>query len=295
MSQLEFVNAFAGAAPSAVRERIDEQWRGALDERWTRARAAWPHLPVTGEVFGAYLGALVPPDFSLAMLDDLHVESLLLACACAQGDTQAMRQLEERCFPIVVGALARMRLSPAQIDEITQLLRDQLFVRSPPQSPKIAHYAGRGSLASWLVVAATRAAFKLLRVYKREVVDEDHALADQGALQGDAEVEMVKRRLRPLFRESFAAALAALDRRDKSLLRQHYLDGLTLEEIASLYRTHRATAARWLASARQALLDGTRQILMSRLRMPRAECESVIRMARSQLDLTMRSLFASSD
>ncbi len=77
-------------------------------------------------------------------------------------------------------------------------------------------------------------------------------------------------------------------------MRQHYLDGLTLDELATLYGTHRATAARWLAAARQALLDGTRQALMSRLRMPRAECESVIRMARSELDMTMRSLFASS-
>ncbi len=294
MSQSPLVTAFAAAATQPVRDRIDERWERALDDGYAAARAAWPELDVAPERFGAWVARLSPDEMTTEMLAELHLDSLLLTCACAAGDVAALRRCEERYFPILVAALARMRLSAGQIEEITQQMRDELFVRAPTQPPKIADYAGRGNLASWLTVSATRAAYKQLRREKRNVSDEDAKLADEQALQGDAEVEMVKRRLRPLFRESFALALAALEQRDRSLLRQHYLDELTLEEIAVLYRTHRATAARWLASARQALLDGTRGALMSRLRMPKAECESVIRMARSELDMTMRSLFASS-
>ena len=293
MSQSPLVTAFAAAAPPTVRDRIDGEWARVLDERFAAARAAWPALDVTPERFGAYLARLAPAELTLETLAELHLDSLVLTCACAHGDVAALQRCEERYFPILTAALARMRLGTGQIEEITQQMRDELFVRSPTQLPRIADYAGRGNLASWLTVSATRAAYKHLRREKRNVSDEDAQLADEQALQGDAEVEMVKRRLRPLFRESFAHALGALERRDRSLLRQHYLDELTLEEIAVLYRTHRATAARWLASARQALLDGTRQALMSRLRMPKAECESIIRMARSELDMTMRSLFAS--
>jgi len=110
--------------------------------------------------------------------------------------------------------------------------------------------------------------------------------------QSDQETSYAQDRYRDAFRTAFSAALLSLDDRDKNLLRQHYLDGLTLDRLGVLYRTHRATAARWLAAAKQQLLDRTRSHLMGQLRVPLADCDSIIRLVKSQFDLTVYRLFA---
>ncbi len=52
----------------------------------------------------------------------------------------------------------------------------------------------------------------------------------------------------------------------------------------------RATAARWVASARQDLLDGTKAQLARELALSGEEVESVIRVVRSRLDLSVERL-----
>jgi RNA polymerase sigma-70 factor (ECF subfamily) len=203
----------------------------------------------------------------------------------------AIRLLETHYFPVLLAALGRMRLSPSKTQEICQVLREQLFVGAPGQPPRISHYAGRGDLGSWLSVSAVRVAYKLLRKEKREVSDDDEHLASLSGSGPDVELSYVKQRCRSVFRESFTEAMAALGSREKNLLRQHYLDGLTLDQIGALYQTHRATAARWLAAARSALLGRTREALQRRLGAPMSDCESVIRMAQSQLEMTFHNLF----
>jgi RNA polymerase sigma-70 factor, ECF subfamily len=44
----------------------------------------------------------------------------------------------------------------------------------------------------------------------------------------------------------------AASRRDRDLLRLHFLGGVTLEQLAQMYGVHRATVVRSLAAARQA-------------------------------------------
>ena len=80
--------------------------------------------------------------------------------------------------------------------------------------------------------------------------------------------------------------------RDRNLLRQHYLDGLTMETIAPLYQVHRITIVRWMEKARAALGKATRHQLSSRLQVERTELESILRLIDSELDMSVRALLA---
>jgi RNA polymerase sigma-70 factor (ECF subfamily) len=69
------------------------------------------------------------------------------------------------------------------------------------------------------------------------------------------------------------------------------VDGLTIDEIGALYRVHRATAARWLARAQVGLTKEIRAALIRTLNLQPAELRSVLRLIRSGLQVSLRSLF----
>jgi RNA polymerase sigma-70 factor (ECF subfamily) len=294
MVKMSILEAFLTAVSPQIRSRLQRaELEEVLAARCSAARHAWPQLDVPADEFGAFLAERMPPDArSATALHALRVEELLLTCACARGSVTAIKLLEQRYFPMLLAALGRMRLPASKTQEVRQVLREQLFVGYAGQRPRIANYAGRGDLGSWLSVSAVRAAYKLLRKERREVSDEDEHLASLSATSSDVEIGYIKRSCRSIFRASFSEALSVLAAREKNLLRQHYLDGLTLDQIAALYKTHRATAARWLATARKTLLERTREALQRRLRAPLADCESIIHMAQSGVEMTFHSLFA---
>ena len=84
----------------------------------------------------------------------------------------------------------------------------------------------------------------------------------------------------------------ALSDREKNLLRQSAIDGLSIDDLAALYRVHRATCARWLEAAREALFSDTRRRLIDEAGIAEAECDSIIRLVQSQLHVTLRRVLA---
>jgi RNA polymerase sigma-70 factor (ECF subfamily) len=253
----------------------------------------WPTISVAPHELGQFIGERVPADADPQHpLEPLAVEELYLTCACARGDAEALRLLDARYFPKARAVLAGMKLDPNASDEILQRLRVSLLVATAEGPPRIVQFRGRGTLGAWLGVSATRAAYKLVQRENREQANEEERLARVAAPRSDQEVSIAKGRYGEAFRTAFSAALASLEDRDKNLLRQHYLDGLGIEQLAGLYRTHRTTVTRWMAAAKQQLLDRTRSHLMSQLRVPLADCDSIIRLVESQFDLTMHRLFA---
>jgi RNA polymerase sigma-70 factor (ECF subfamily) len=289
-----FARLCARALPASVRELAAP---GALDARlreaWQAGRAAWPAIALSPSQLAEHLAARVATVDELdAVLEPETARELWLTCACCLGDASAIRQLEARYFPIVAGALVRMRLPPHSVDDILQQLRAHLFAPRAEAEMGIASFRGRGALVSWIKVSAVRMACQLLDAVKKQSSDGDEALARISVGGADVEKQYARSWSHDAFKRAFASALARLDDRDKALLRLHYIDGVSLERLAALYRTHRATAARWLGSARQRLLDGTRAALADEHRIPLAECDSIIRSARSQLELTLHSLFA---
>ena len=72
---------------------------------------------------------------------------------------------------------ARMGTSPAVGDEVRQTLRQKLFVASGEGKPKIATYAGRGDLRSWLRASAVRELISHARKQRKEIPVADPVLA----------------------------------------------------------------------------------------------------------------------
>jgi RNA polymerase sigma-70 factor (ECF subfamily) len=125
--------------------------------------------------------------------------------------------------------------------------------------------------------------------------DRGDALAWLPSADDSPELALLKRRCRDDVRMGFASALAALTARERTLLRQHYVDGLTVDMLAPLYQVHRSTCARWIDAARVKVLRGVRKQLRTRLALDDAELESAVELVRSQLDLSLCRHLASND
>ena len=94
-------------------------------------------------------------------------------------------------------------------------------------------------------------------------------------------------------KKAIREAFAALEVRQRNLLRQHILDELTIDDLARLYRVHRATCARWLADARAELGKQTRKRLMAALSMPTNDVDSLLRFLDSDIELSISRILMS--
>jgi RNA polymerase sigma-70 factor (ECF subfamily) len=87
--------------------------------------------------------------------------------------------------------------------------------------------------------------------------------------------------------DAIRAALEALEDRPRSLLRWSLVKGWSIDRIAELYEVHRATAARWLSAARDALGEQIRKEVAARLSIPLDEVDSIVRLVQSQIDVSL--------
>jgi RNA polymerase sigma-70 factor (ECF subfamily) len=259
-----------------------------LDAVLAQGRSAWPALrALEREHVRAYIDARVPADVPWATLP---AADLYFACACALGDPAALQAFEDRYAREVAIAAAKLRAPDGVLDEARQVVRDLLFVGKPGGAPAIASYAGRGDLRGWVRVIAMREVLRLCDHDRREVTTGDDELLEALSPASDPELDQLKAKFRGEFAEAFRESVLALSARERTLLRHHVIDGLGVEAIGGLYKVHHSTAARWLVKAREALLEGTRTRLASKLRMSRDEVDSVLRMIRSRIEVSIEKL-----
>ena len=210
-----------------------------------------------------------------------------LAAACAGGDAEAIAALDARLPALLRPVLARVGLPRSDDDEILQRVRIALFTPGPGGQSALAAYSGRGSLRAYIRAIAVKLALKKIQ---REGAADDPI---DEILSGDddsPELALLKARCRDELRAAFAVAIEELDDRERMLLRQHHIDGLSIDVLARLHRVHRATAARWIAAARAALLRAIRSHFARSAGLGRAELDSLVALVRSRLDLSLSRL-----
>jgi RNA polymerase sigma-70 factor, ECF subfamily len=255
-----------------------------------RARAAWPGVSVDGTAFAARLAELAA-ELPEAAWAALHVSDLYLAQACAEGDARALAAVEATIWPDIDAALARARIGEPRKD-VLQDLRLRLFVSSDGRPGRILQYRGEGELRRWLQAAALREAFRRARQAKRETSCDDAALAAVAVLDRDAGLAHLKEASHVELKRAFTEALAALPRSDRILLRQYYVDRLTIDELGAIYRVHRTTASRQVARARAALSETILADFGRRMSVSDSERDSLVRLVRSQFDVTLDRLLS---
>jgi RNA polymerase sigma-70 factor (ECF subfamily) len=254
------------------------------------ARATWPTLALPPERFLEYVRARLPDGVPLMQaIEQLHAADLFLACACADGDAQALALFEEHYLGVIDPALGKLGFAPDVVAEVKQELRRRLLV-SDGRPPEICDFAGRGNLRGWVRTRAVHAAISMARKARKETSLDENAQLEALLVPSNPELEQLKVGYREAFARAFETALAGLDERERMILRQHVIDGLTIDELGRFYRVHRATAARMLERARQSLLMGTRAQLGERLRARPSELDSILRLIRSRISVSLRGL-----
>jgi RNA polymerase sigma-70 factor (ECF subfamily) len=184
---------------------------------------------------------------------------------------------------------ASVRAASSVADEVKQRLRASLLVGDGERGPALADYAARGDLRGFLRVSAVRECLRIARRAQREVGLDEDALVDLAPAM-DPELERLKERYRQEFTASFIEAVKALPPRERTLLRHQAIDRLSIDQIGQIYGVHRATAARRLERARARVAELTEARLAERLSLGTEEVASVIRLVRSQLDVTLERL-----
>jgi RNA polymerase sigma-70 factor (ECF subfamily) len=281
---------FLAELPQEVRDCSgrEDELEETLATFLQEGREAWPGIDIPPEAFARHLAdaaTRASADNPIDVLSRLRGSDLYLACACVLGDAAAIASFEEEIIPQILPAIRSQGASDPAVDETCQQLREYLFVARGEGRAGIANYAGLGQLRSWVRSIAVRTAMKILGKSSRAAGDEALASLPDGGQ--DLELEFLKKEYGQQFREALQSQLTELSERERNLLKQHYLDGLSIDQLGKLYKVHRATAARWISAARVALFDGTRTRLMEGLQIDPSEFESVVRLVRSQLDLSL--------
>ena len=292
MTALSWAERLCGAEGLPVRSWhvVDD---GALDaqlaEIWQTARAAWPGVDLDADMFIGYLVHRLPERASPAALSQMNTTDLYLACACGIGDAHAIAAFERHCLDGLHRALARMQLGPDVIAEVKQRIRCRVLV-ADGGPPRIAEFSGRGRLSGWIRVMAVREALRVTRRSQRETASDDIDELHAAVVQDSPGLERLKADHRRAFARAFDHALRQLDARDRTMLRQYFLDRLTIDQLGALYRVHRATAARTLERGRRSILAATRAHMRAELDVSSTELNSILRTIRNDLEVTLRGL-----
>jgi RNA polymerase sigma-70 factor, ECF subfamily len=260
-----------------------------LRAAWERGRAGNRGLDLDHAVFAAHVAKLAGGDPN--RLEGLALEDVFLACACLAGTPGAAEELQRRHGEHVRAALAAY-VSASDAAELQQQLMKSLVVGSLESPPKLASYGGKAPLERWLRVTAQRAALMWMRSGRAEARARQGAAAEPRSTT-HPEVAYMKDRYRVAFEQALEQALGRVSERDRALLRLHVVSGLSVERVGKMFGVSQATASRWLAHAREALLADVKATLQAEFGAESQELASLAGLVASRLDLSLSQLLKS--
>lgn len=254
---------------------------GAVQERW-------PQAQLDGAAFGAFLveRAVEGQGFS-----SLHVEDLFLAWACLDQQRDAITAFERYTRPLIALAVRR---DANDADELIHQVQVKLLVAEPPRAPRLADYTGVGPLKAFVMVVAMRCLADAHRSDQRR--REDHIgdgwleLASIAGSTNGPEERVQWAELEPHAARAVTEAMAALSVRQRTVLRLHYVEGVSAEALGRMYGVHRATTTRWLVDARERMLEFVQQRLRETLDVGTASLASLNRTLVDGLELSLPGL-----
>lgn len=260
-----------------------------LAEGLSQIRARWPAAPAVDHAFVTYFAERLGRQRDLATaITRLRLDDLFLAWWSGCGDPRGITAFESTYSDDLRRVVQRFRRLPA--DELHQLLRIKLFVGNGTTPPRIFAYSGFGFLQNWLRVTAARTLVDVARAdqgrrYTEELDDAEFVRIVPPS--GDPRDAQQRAELRIALKHAFAVAVANLSPRQRTFLRHVSVDRLTLDQVAALYRIHRATVARTLAAARERLLGDTRAGVVAALGIESDQMTSALGLLDSRLELSL--------
>jgi len=217
----------------------------------------------------------------------LRLDDLLLAEGCAKGDARALAELERTVIPKVRQAIARIDGSAAFVDEALQAVRERLFTRVDGVEPRVRQYTGEGPLTNWARVAATRIALNVKRAHA-PAGEEKSAGLEEPLPAASPELAVMRAHLAGKLETALRDALATLTPGDRNLLRLHFVDGLSLEQLGTMMGAHKSTISRRLQKLQAELVEQSRAALKQRFGIASRELSSVMKVFSQRVQVSMR-------
>jgi len=250
---------------------------------WFEAASKELALPLGAEQFRAAVERAMP--------DADHATDLFLATACAERIDGAPEAALRRYGSVIRSTLARMGLDPNVLEEASARTLVIAFV-GEGSGPAIGGYQGRGSLAGWFKVTAVRAAHRVLRERRRDTVVEAAAFADseratvatEDAVWSPQERALLRDEGIEVFRGAVRDALGGLAVEDRTVLRLHYAERLSIDVLAQVWGVHRATAARRVARVRTSIRERVLASLQAEFGSSTTSVGRWVRQMQSRLD-----------
>jgi RNA polymerase sigma-70 factor, ECF subfamily len=284
------LDAFFGAlGDEGQADRVDRAAvEQALDDAILAARAAHPKVVLDPDVFAAAIARTLGTESVMDGLRHMQLTDFYLAQACVVGDKVAQRTIHQVHLSRVkewIGAWDGREAFAADVHQ--EAARRLLVADGGP--PQIASYTARGALGAFIRVYVTRLARKM----KRGKADGAHAEPSLAlrAPDLDPDVALLRRRYAREFADAFQATLLELSTDERNVLKLHYLDGLSIEQVGAAYQVSRATAARWLAKARDRVLEATRERLVERLGASAPNAASLLSIAQAEIGGSLFRMF----
>jgi RNA polymerase sigma-70 factor (ECF subfamily) len=254
----------------------------------SEGRSRWPDVALSDSALRPHVHARIVETLALRA----HVAALFVTVAASLGDAAAADWLHKQIIAITPSAIRRI-VPASEADEVAQRVSIKLLVGTAGAA-RITSYAARGPIEGWLRAVITRDALTMRRrstVTPTAAADE-HAWLELPMLGKDPALLGTWRRIASEFRAVFEAALSELPTHLRLALRQHFIDGLSADELGRMYGVHRITAYRWIAEAKLRVLDRLRIELANRLDASPTEIDSLIRSVRSTFSITVERLVA---
>jgi RNA polymerase sigma-70 factor len=268
-------NGMNAIIPGSVRAFAPPQ--PLLDQLFTTSGAASWGLP--REILGSTLehsavkrfaGQAPPPAKLEEYFCSLHLQDLALACACAEGRSDAWDyfvSMFRSYLRSAAGVILRCPPdSPASCELADSLFADLYGLsEGPNRSSLFRYFHGRSSLKTWLRAVLAQRHIDSIRASRRftdiDAVD-GHAPSHTspsatrptrtgdgfGPLQDPHRTDLVA-----LFRQALHVALALLDARDRERLRLYYAAQHSLAEIGRKFGEHESSVSRNLERTRREL------------------------------------------
>jgi RNA polymerase sigma-70 factor, ECF subfamily len=268
---------------AAVPAEMSTELEAAVLAAHRAGRARWPTVAMSADAFARWLRA---GDVSAAQLA-AHGPDLFVAAACTLGDRAAVAALEQDYFRRIPDYVARFHLSGDLLDELRQRVRIHLLADG---QPRIRNYRGHGPLDAWLRTCAVRAAIDMPELALAQERAGRDAWAIAAGFDPDLDKLLDDERHRPRLNAALEQALAALDPRDKTLMRMYFVDGMGIDDMALIFHVHRATAARWLVAARKRVLERFQRALAIQLGTRPSELDALVRLLRSQIRVSVQRI-----
>src|SRR5688500_6195195 len=210
--------------------------------------------------------------------DSLHLADLALACACAMGREDAWDHFVREFRPGMYRAADAIDPGGGARD-IAQALYAELFglkEKDGIRQSVFRYFHGRSSLATWLrSLIAQRFVDRHRETRRLDPLPDDSSAAPLRA--APPPIDPDRTRFVAAMRAVLAAAIAALEPRDRLRLACYYAQEMTLAQIGTVTREHEATVSRQLAKTRKAVREDVERRLRDENGFSKAEIEECFR------------------